>query len=169
MGKKLDALLVENAALKAAKSASAPAAQQFVPKQYDEQTQDEIDESPELLLWQMSPDPEHQRLFAAAEKAHELLMLNQGFKDKPASERFAAALALVKRDVAAPSTASTPKTLEDAQRVIASATSAPAGALTVGDLRGGALAATNPTTDYGAILDKGGTDEDVIASLARYG
>lgn len=164
VGKRLDALERENVELRARVTTAAPAPA-FQPVEYSPDVQAAIDEVPELLLWHSSEDK--QQLFELAIADDRKLALLPQWQGKPLAARFAQAVVNVNKDMgAAPSTASTAKTLEDAQRVIAAATSAPTGqALTVGDLRGGATPASNSNPDYHAMKKAGMSDEDMIASL----
>lgn len=163
VGKHLDALERENAELRArVKDAPTPESA-FKPIEYAPDIQAAIDEVPELLLWHSTP--EHQKLFDLAIRADGILAQLDQWDGKPLAERFAAAVAEVKAKTGTPSKASTAKTLEDAQRVIAAATAAPAAPLAVGDLRGGATPASNSIPDYHAMKKAGRTDEDIIASL----
>ena len=102
----------------------------------------------------------------AAKAADAILVRSPAWEGKPLAERFAAAVALVNAQLAAPSKAApAPKTLEDAQRAIAAAPNAAPGALTVGDLRGGATPDSSSIPDYHKMKASGMSDEDLIASL----
>lgn len=163
VAKKLDRQQAEIDRLKAALPPGQVAAPAFKPKQYDPETQADIDESPDLLLWQSSP--EHQHLFTAAEKLHEAYAQRRDWLQKPAAERFAEVVKDVKAKIAAPSKASTPKTLEDANRVIAAARNGSSAALTVGDLRGGAPPRSNSYPDPYEQVKAGASDETIMSSL----
>lgn len=165
VGKHLDALEAENAELR--RNAGIPAQHEsaFAPDELDPEVQAAVDEVPELLLWHASP--EHQDKWSAAKAADRLLQHSTAFDGKPLSERLAEVVRLVREKVVTPSKASSAKTLEDAQRVIAAATPAPAGAAAVGDLRGGAHAATNSFRDPHAMAKAGASDEEIMASLPR--
>lgn len=162
VGKDYDRLKAELAELKTRLPArEEPAA--FVPKVFPDDVQAAIDEVPELLLWHSAA--EHQDKLEAATAADMLLEKSPKWQGRPLAERFAAAVKMVIEQGVAPSKASTAKTLEDAQRVIAAAASAPAGPVSLGDLRGGATAATSSSLDPHQMVKDGKSDEDIMAAL----
>lgn len=164
VGKAFDAQKAEIARLRAERPASTTAdPEAFVPEQFPPDVQAAIDEVPDLLLWHSSA--EHTALFKAAKAQDRALSLLPAWDGKPLQERFEAAAAFVKAGSVAPSTASPMKTLEDAKRVIANAAAAPSGAVTVGDLRGGAPPASNSPIDPHAMVKAGKSDEDIMATL----
>ena len=166
VGAAFDRLKAENAELKKRTVAAPLPEPAFVPEYMPDDVQAAIDEVPELLLWQTNA--EHQNLWQTAKAADALLSRSAEWAGRGPEAmplRFAAAVAEVKARSAAPSKASTAKTLEDAQRVIAAATAAPAAVLAVGDLRGGATPATSLGPDFAAMVKAGVSDESIIASL----
>lgn len=163
VGKDYDRLKAELAELKTRLPATVkePA---FVPKTFPDDVQAAIDEVPELLLWHSAA--EHQDKLEAATAADMLLERSPRWQGRPLADRFAAAVQMVIEQGVAPSKASTAKTLEDAQRVIAAAAAAPAaGPVSLGDLRGGASAATGSSVDPFQMVKDGKSDEDIMAAL----
>lgn len=164
VGKLLERLEAENAELRKRLPAAEAPAPAFEPEWMPEDVQAGIDEVPELLLWQTSA--EHHDKWQAVKGVDGMLARAPAWVGKPLAERFAHAVALVNAQFAAPSKAApTPKTLEDAQRAIAAAPNAAPGALTVGDLRGGATPDSSSIPDYHKMKANGMSDEDLIASL----
>lgn len=163
VGAHLDALAAENARLRAAVPKKDPG-EEFRPEAFDPDIQGAIDDVPDLLLWQTSP--EHQDRWRAAKAADLVLQHSPKYAGKSIAERFARVVQMVNDEVGQPSTVPSQKTLEDAQRVIAAAGAPPApGATTMGDLRGGASPASYSIPDYTAMVKQGKSDEDIMATL----
>ena len=79
------------------------AAQRFAPEVLDDELQNAVNRVPELRLWQSSA--EHQDKWRAAKAVDALLSRSPKWRDKPLAERFVAAVALVKKQIAVPSKA----------------------------------------------------------------
>jgi hypothetical protein len=162
----IEKALAENAELKGKLQTAAPATPDFIPEILPTEYQTVVDEHPDLLAWQQNPD---QTLYLAAGAMNEALLATPKWANASIAERFAEVARLVKENAGvAPAASPTPAsaTLSDAQRVIAAAVAASAGRPpTIGDLRGGASEATNPSPDFHALAKQGLTDEEIMARL----
>lgn len=150
----------------ASATAAAPAAPAFRPESLEPEVQEHVDEVPELLSWQN--DPNQQAKWEAAKAADAMLRNFEGWRNKTLTERFAQAVTLVKAQT--PDTTSSPSPVapkDAAAAAIAAqlAAAAPATALGIGDLRGGATPASTSIPDYHALVKAGRSDEDIIAML----
>lgn len=129
----------------------------FVPESFPDAVQDAIDDVPQLLAWQNSPD---QTAFALAKAADAMLAAHPKWRDRPLAERFAEAVKRVSADLDEPA----PKTTtEIAQERIKGTQRKPLN--TLSDLGGSTPADTRSNVDRYARM----TDDEIFEDLARGG
>ena len=160
----IDELEAENERLRQAAPKTATATPDFEPEVLDQDTQDEVDQVPELAEWQASKDK--QDLWRRAKAADALLSQHVDWADKPMAERFAEAVSQAKKAAGLDKlTSAKPSASEEARRVIDASARTVAAPIAIGDLRGNSAPATSSIPDYYKMVRDGKTDEDIIASL----
>lgn len=129
----------------------------FVPPSLPPELQSAVDDTPDLLDWQLNPD---QTNFELAKQADALLLKSPKWRDATDAKRFAEVVRLVKEQVEPVASPQSNQTnVEAARRVIeGTKRTAPVG---ISDLRGGS-APTKTEPDYSRL-----TDEQILSSLPR--
>lgn len=133
VGKVVKELKAKLAALETKQPAPAPAEPEFEPEQLPPELQDIVDDMPDLYAWQHDKD---QTKYHLAGRFNETLLASPKWKDKPAADRFAEVVRLVKDHSGDPpvQTKKAATTVDEARAAIeAKAKPAP---VSVGDLRG---------------------------------